>query len=207
VEQVRRRRRQAAQSRKIRARLGSGAAVCLVGVVAFMAATMWKRSRDRDAETERKLNVYVLVPLKEAMGRLNGQLPLRLPDVVPGADTMKRYHYPAPAAVIALRRRQEPVIVGYSPPASRLLRGKAYFAVIFDPAALQACLEGAGGLARCQDECLRKCLDECLRVQRLEEAAFCRQIGAQTRWLQERGRGRPVSRGAPKGVAGSRPAA
>ena len=206
VEHVRRR-SQAARSRKIRARLVSGGAVCLLGLVALMAVTIWKRGQDAATRIQGNLQKHVLEPMKDEMGRLRGQLPLRLPNVVPGADAMNRYHYPAPAAVIALRRRQEPVIVGYSPSVTRLLRGKAYFAVIFDPQGLQACREGAGGLSACQDECLRECLDECLRVQRLEEAEFCRQIEAQTRWLQERGRGRPVSRGAPRGVAGSRPAA
>ncbi len=137
---------QAARSRQRRARLASGGVVCLLGVVAFMAITMWQRNREAVARMEADLKRNFVVPLKAEILRLEGHLPLEFPGDtrVRDAGRVSAYRYPAADSVVALRRRQEGIILGHSPRVTSFFGRNGYFVVLFDRAAFLECRGGAG---------------------------------------------------------------
>ena len=164
--------------------MASGGVVCLLGVVAFMAITMWQRNREAVARMEADLEREFVVPLKAEILRLEGHLPLEFPgdSRVQDADRVSAYRYPAADSVVALRGRQEAIILGHSPRVTSLFGRNGYFVVLFDRAAFLEC--------RGEGQNLSACLDRHLRVEWMEEPTFCGQIEAQHRWLEEQGRGR-----------------
>jgi hypothetical protein len=147
-----------------------------------MAVTMWQRSREAIARMEVDLTRDFVVPLKAEILRLDGHLPLEFPgNRVKDPRRAAGYRYPAADSVVALRRRQDEMILGHSPRVTSLIRSNGYFVVVFDRAAFLGC-RGEGQEASV-------CLDRHLRVEWMEEPAFCKRIEAQHQWLEAQGRG------------------
>lgn len=160
--------------------------MCLLGVVGFMAVTMWQRNRDAVSRMEAELTREFVVPLKAEILRLEGHLPLEFPgNRVRDPRRASGYQYPAGDSVVALRRRQGEIILGHSPRVTSLFGRNGYFVVLFDRAAFLGC--------RGEGQELSACLDRHLRVEWMEEPTFCGRIEAQHRWLEEQGQGRGSS--------------
>lgn len=154
-------RRTAKHGRRARANLFGAGLLSLAGLVVIFGVTIWQRNDTQKVAVEYRLRKEFVTPLQDAITQARDVLPLEFPggnanDRAQG----RKYHFPAPDDVWALRRANHPVIVGYAGRLALFIRRDGYFTVEFH--------EGH------------------LRVEWLSESDFLKRIAEQQEWVKDR---------------------
>ena len=153
-------RRTAKLGRRGRANLFAAGLVGLAGLVVLFGVTIWHRNDAQVKFVELRLQREFVEPLKDAITESGNILPLEFPSRHAAHRVhARRYHYPAPEEVWALRRASEPVVVGYAGRLALFIRRDVYVVVEFHE----------GGLC----------------AQRVSESDFFRRIADQQQWVKD----------------------